>query len=81
MESRVRKLEKNVSQQVYLLLILMFVLIFNTATILLLWNQAGTPYSSLSSHFQTLFGIAALYGFWSDFLLFVQTPILFEKSI
>lgn len=69
METRLRKLEKIVAQQSYMLWILMFVLILNTAAILLLWNQKGSPdfdHIAVSlTVFQMLFGIAALYGFWA----------------
>ena len=69
MEARIRKLEKTVEQQGYLLLILMIVLIINTAALLFLWGQNGQPdfdHIAVSlTVFQTLFGIAALYGFWA----------------
>jgi hypothetical protein len=69
METRIRNLERTVEQQGYLLLILMFVLIFDTAAILVMWGEKGTPnfdHIAVSlTVFQTLFGIAALYGFWA----------------
>lgn len=69
MEARIRKLEKTVEQQGYLLLILMIVLIIDTAALLFLWGQNGKPdfdHIAVSlTVFQTLFGIAALYGFWA----------------
>jgi len=68
-EARIRKLEKTVEQQGYLLLIMMIVLIIDTAALLLLWGQNGQPdfdHIAVSlTVFQTLFGIAALYGFWA----------------
>lgn len=69
METRTRNLERMGEQQGYLLLILMFVLIFDTAAILVMWGEKGTPdfdHIAVSlTVFQTLFGIAALYGFWA----------------
>lgn len=69
MEARLRKLEKGVEQQGYLLLILMFVLIVDTAGLLMLWGQNGKPnfdHIAVSlTVFQTMFGIAAVYGFWA----------------
>ncbi|MEH6790957.1 hypothetical protein [Parasphingorhabdus sp.] len=69
MENRLKKLEKTVDQQGYLLLIFMVIMLFDTAAILVLWGQEGTPnfdHIAVSmTVFQTLFGIAALYGFWA----------------
>lgn len=69
MEKRLKNLEKTVAQQGYLLTILLIVLIFDTAALLILWGQKGTPdfdHIAVSlTVFQTLFGIAALYGFWA----------------
>lgn len=69
MESKIRKLEKAVEQQGYLLLILMIVLIVNSAALLILWGEKGPPdfdHIAVSlTVFQTMFGIAALYGFWA----------------
>lgn len=69
MEARIRKLEKTVEQQGYLLFILMIVVIIDTAALLFLWGQNGKPdfdHIAVSlTVFQTLFGIAALYGFWA----------------
>ena len=69
MEQRIRKLEETVSQQSFLLLILMVILIIDTAALLILWGTAGTPnfdHIAVSlTVFQTLFGVAALYGFWA----------------
>lgn len=69
MEARLKKLEKAVQQQGYLLLILMIFLIVDTAAVLLLWSERGPPdfdHIAVSlTIFQTLFGIAALYGFWA----------------
>lgn len=69
MESRIAKLEKAVEQMGYLLTILMVVLIADTAALLVLWGQKGEPdYDHIAislTVFQTLFGIAALFGFWA----------------
>lgn len=69
MDARIRKLEKTVEQQGYLLFILMIVVIIDTAALLFLWGQNGKPnfdHIAVSlTVFQTLFGIAALYGFWA----------------
>ncbi|NIJ39329.1 hypothetical protein FHR22_004076 [Sphingopyxis panaciterrae] len=69
MEARLKKLEKTIEQQGYLLLILMVLLIVDTAALLILWGEKGKPdfdHIAVSlTVFQTLFGIAALYGFWA----------------
>lgn len=69
MEKRIRRLEETVAQQGYLLLVLMVMLIVDTAGLLVLWGQQGKPdfdHIAVSmTVFQTLFGIAALYGFWA----------------
>ena len=69
METKIRKLEIAVEQQGYLLRILMIVLIVDTAALLFLWGEKGAPdfdHIAVSlTVFQTLFGIAALYGFWA----------------
>lgn len=68
-EARFRKLDKIVTQQGYVIHILLVLVIVDTAAILLLWNEKGTPdfdHIAVSmTVFQTLFGIAALYGFWA----------------
>ncbi len=47
----------------------MTLLVLDTAAIILLWNQNGPPdfdHIAVSlTVFQTLFGLAALYGFWA----------------
>jgi hypothetical protein len=69
METRLKNLEKTVEMQSYLLWILMTLLVLDTAAIILLWNQNGPPdfdHIAVSlTVFQTLFGLAALYGFWA----------------
>lgn len=69
MEQRLRKLENQVEQQGYVLWVLMVLVILDTAALLVLWGQAGKPnfdHIAVSlTIFQTLFGIAALYGFWA----------------
>jgi len=64
-----RTLEKLVAQQGYMLLVVMVVLIVDTAALLCLWGERGKPdfdHIAVSlTVFQTLFGIAALYGFWA----------------
>ena len=69
MEKRLIKLERAVEQQGYLLMILMVVLIVDTAALLVLWGQEGAPdfdHIAVSmTVFHTLFGIAAVYGFWA----------------
>lgn len=68
-EKRVRRLETLVEQQSYVILILMIMLIVDTAGLLILWQEKGKPdYDHIAvamTVFQTLFGIAALYGFWA----------------
>lgn len=69
MESRIKKLERNGSQQGFFLLILMVVLLIDTAGILLLWQQEGAPqfdHIAVSlTVFQIMFAVAAVYGFWA----------------
>ena len=69
MDSRIKRLEKMVDRQGFLLLICMVFLALDTIAILVLWGQQGAPdfdHIAVSlTVFQTLFGIAALYGFWA----------------
>lgn len=69
MEERVRRLERQVEQQSYFIWILMAVLILDTSGLLVLWQEKGQPdYDHIAvamTVFQTMFGIAALYGFWA----------------
>jgi len=68
-ERRLRRLETQVEQQGYLILIFMILIILDTAGLLVLWGEKGKPdfdHIAVSmTVFQTLFGIAALYGFWA----------------
>ena len=69
MEDRIKKLEREVSQQGYMVLILMFLGILDTAGLLILWGERGKPdfdHIAVSlTVFQTMFAISALYGFWA----------------
>lgn len=69
MEDRLKKLENNVSQQGYIILILMVLTVLDTAGLLILWGERGKPdfdHIAVSlTVFQTMFAIAALYGFWA----------------
>lgn len=69
MEDRLQKLERRLSQQGYLLLIVLVLSAFDTAGLLILWGERGPPnfdHIAVSlTVFQTMFGIAALYGFWA----------------
>ena len=69
MDVRLRKLEKSVAVQGYLLGILAVAFLFLTVAVLVLWGERGPPdfdHIAVSlTVFQTLFGIAALYGFWA----------------
>lgn len=66
---RLEKLEKTSEQQGYIIFALMLVVIVDTAGLLVLWGEQGKPdfdHIAVSlTVFQTLFGIAALYGFWA----------------
>lgn len=69
MEERLKKLERDVSQHGYVILILMVLVIVDTAGMLILWGERGKPdfdHIAVSlTVFQTMFAIAALYGFWA----------------
>lgn len=69
MDERLKKLERNVEQQGYLLLILMVLLIVDTAALLILWGEKGDAkfdHIAVSlTVFQIMFAIAAVYGFWA----------------
>lgn len=69
METRIQTLEKLIEQQGFVLRILLVVVIVDTSALLVLWGQQGVPdfdHIAVSlTVFQTLFGIAALYGFWA----------------
>ena len=69
MDVRLRKLEKSITVQGYLLGILAVAFLFLTIAVLVLWGERGPPdfdHIAVSlTVFQTLFGIAALYGFWA----------------
>lgn len=69
MDVRLRKLEKSVAVQGYLLGTLAVASLFLTIAVLVLWGERGPPdfdHIAVSlTVFQTLFGIAALYGFWA----------------
>ena len=69
METRLKKLEREVELQGFLLRILLIVIVVLVAAVLILWGQEGEPdfdHIAVSmTVFQTLFGIAALYGFWA----------------
>lgn len=69
MESRLKKLEREVELQGFFLRILLIVIVVLAAAVLILWGQEGEPdfdHIAVSlTVFQTLFGIAALYGFWA----------------
>ncbi|SDD11277.1 hypothetical protein SAMN05444678_10951 [Sphingomonas sp. YR710] len=69
MEDRLKKLERDVAQQGYMVLVLMVLVILDTAGLLILWGERGKPdfdHIAVSlTVFQTMFAIAALYGFWA----------------
>ena len=69
MEARLKKLEREVELQGFLLRILLIVIVVLAAAVLILWGQEGEPdfdHIAVSlTVFQTLFGLAALYGFWA----------------
>ena len=70
MEGRVRKLERLVAQQGYILLALAIAVILDTAALLFLWmGQTDKPnfdHIAVSlSAFQIMFALAAVYGFWT----------------
>lgn len=69
MEDRLKKLEREVSQQAYLVLVVLILTILNTAALLVLWGERGEPdYDHIAvslTVFQTMFAIAAIYGFWA----------------
>jgi len=68
-EGRIKKLERTIEQQCYFIWALGIVVILLTAGILCMWNEMGVPnfdhIGASLAIFQTLFGIAALYGFWA----------------
>lgn len=69
MEDRLKRIERDVSQQGYVLWILMVLTVVDTAALLLMWGERGKPdfdHIAVSlTVFQTMFAIAALYGFWA----------------
>lgn len=69
MEDRIGKLERDVSQQGYVIRILLILVVIDTAGLLILWGERGPPdfdHIAVSlTVFQTMFAIAALYGFWA----------------
>lgn len=69
MDDRISKLERNVSQQGFMLNVMMIVVLVDTAAFLVLWGERGTPdfdHIAVSlTVFQTMFAIAAIYGFWA----------------
>jgi len=69
MEDRLKRLETSASQHGYVLFILMALTILDTAGLLILWGERGAPnYDHIAvslTVFQTMFAIAALYGFWA----------------
>lgn len=69
LEARVDRLEILVSQQGYVVYLLMIVFAFDTAGLLWLWQDHGKPdfdhIAVALSAFQITFGVAALYGFWA----------------
>lgn len=69
MEARIKKLEKTVEQQGFFILVMIILFPFVVAAILLLWGQQGPPdfdHIAVSlTVFQTLFGVAAIFGFWA----------------
>lgn len=69
MESRIRKLEKTVEQQGYFILVMIVLFPFLVAAILVMWGERGPPdfdHIAVSlTVFQTLFGLAAIFGFWA----------------
>lgn len=68
-ETRLDKLEKTVAQQGYVVLMLLIVFAFDTAAVVLLWQERGKPdfdhIAVALTVFQTLFGLAAFAGFWT----------------
>lgn len=69
MESRIKQLEKQVELHGFFLRILLTAVLLDTAAVLVMWGQKGAPdYDHIAvsmTVFQTLFGVAALYGFWA----------------
>ena len=69
MDDRLRKLEREVSQHAYLILTMLVLVILNSAALLVLWGERGEPeYDHIAvslTVFQTMFAIAAVYGFWA----------------
>lgn len=69
MEARIRKLEKTVEQQGYFILVMLILFPFLAAATLVLWGQKSKPdfdHIAVSlAVFQTLFGVAAIFGFWA----------------
>lgn len=69
MEKRIRRLEALVERQGYLALVLTVIVGVDTAALPVLWQEKGKPdfdhIAVALSMFQTLFGIAAIYGFWA----------------
>jgi hypothetical protein len=67
--AHIKKIEKTVGWQSYMLGIHTGLLILNTVALWILWGEKGKPdwdHIAVSlTIFQTLFGIAALYGFWA----------------
>lgn len=69
MEDRFKRVERDSSQHGYVILILVVLAILDTAGLLMLWGERGAPnfdHIAVSlTVFQTMFAIAALYGFWA----------------
>lgn len=68
-ETRIRKLERTVEQQGYFIFVMITLFPFLAAAILVMWGDQARPdfdHIAVSlTVFQTLFGIAAMYGFWA----------------
>jgi hypothetical protein len=69
LRERVKRLERDADQQGYFIIVMMVILIVDTAAVGWLWQERGTPdfdhIAVALTVFQTLFGIAAIYGFWA----------------
>lgn len=68
--TRLAKLEKTIKQQGYLIWVLVFVTILDTAAMLYHWQAQSTApdfdhIAVTLSAFQITFAVAALYGFWA----------------
>jgi len=68
-EEKIRKLERDLAQQGFVVRALVFAVILDTAGLLVLWGERGKvdfDHIAVSlTVLQTMFAIAAVYGFWA----------------